>query len=245
MRIGIVGYPPQSVLSGYRGVGAEIIDLDIPRPEAPIRLADPYVPRVFCATLRTVLANALSLPLDLIIAAVGECKCDGMRFLVRILRDLDLGPVRETRNLQVEGRGTPISNGTGPLRARVDAIMEPVVTGLFPDPPPVEPHPPAGFWGVPPCDASVLDLFPEGTQILGWTRCVENGTPADLEIETFVPSGLPTIFYAQAFCQKNVLAKFLARKHNGLYVEADETISGSVRAKVEAFLALNAGGGEG
>ncbi|MHC4599280.1 MAG: 2-hydroxyacyl-CoA dehydratase family protein [Planctomycetota bacterium] len=239
MKIGIVGYPPEEVLSGYRSAGAELVDLDVPRPEAPIRLADPHMPRVFCATLRTVLANALTLPLDLIVAGVGECKCDGMRFLVEILRDLGLGPVRETRNHATEGRGTPIADGAGPLRDRVDRIMERIVTGGALEPPRPEPDPPAAFWGVPPRDASLLDLFPESTQILGWTRCVENGTPADLEVESFVPAGVPTVFFAQAFCQKNVLAQYLARKHNGLYVEADEKTTRAVRAKVEAFLALN------
>ncbi len=239
-RIGIVGHPPESVLKAYRSAGATLVDLDIPRPEAPIRLADPHVPRVFCATLRTVLANALALPLDAIVSGVGEDKCDGMRFLVRILRDLGLGPVRETRNLAVEGFGTPLCDGKGPLRARVEAVMDRVVTGVRANPPPPEPDPPAAFWGVPPCDLSLLDLFPDHTQILGWTRCVENDTPADLEVETYVPPGVPAVFFAQSFCQKNVLAKYLAGKHEGLYVEADEKVTGSIRAKVEAFLALNA-----
>jgi hypothetical protein len=239
MRIGIVGHPPEEVLSGYRSTGAELVDLDIPRPEAPIRLADPHMPRIFCATLRTVLSNALALPLDLIVAGVGEDKCDGMRFLVRILRDLELGPVRETRNHGTEGRGTPISDGAGPLRERVDRIMERIVSGEHAQPPPPEPDPPAAFWGVPPKDATLLDLFPDSTQILGWTRCVENDTPADLEVESFVPADVPTVFFAQAFCQKNVLARYLAGKHNGLYVEVDETMTRAVRAKVEAFLVLN------
>lgn len=240
MRIGIVGHPPESVLAGYRPLAEEILDLDIPRPEAPIRLADPHVPRVFCATLRTVLANALAFPLDLIIAGVGECKCDGMRLLVRVLRDLDLGPVRETRHHNADGAGTPISDGQGPLRARVDAIMGRIASGVAAHPPLPEPAPPAGFWGVPPRDASLLDLFPDHTQILGWTRCVENDTPADLEVEAYVPPDLPIVFFAQAFCQKNLLARHLAVRHEGLHVEVDETVTGSVKAKVEAFLALNA-----
>jgi hypothetical protein len=240
-RIGVVGHPPEEVLAAYRAAGAAFLDLDVPRPEAPIRLADPYLPRPFCATLRTVLANALSLELDLIVAGVGECKCDGMRFLARILRDLGVRAVRETRNLASAGAGTPLCDGTGPLRRRVDAILGRILSGVRTPPPPLEPDPPAGFWGVPPCDASLLDLFPDGTQILGWTRAVENDTPADLETETFVPDGLPTVFFAQSFCQKTALARFLARKHDGLYVDVDEKVSRAVRAKVEAYLALSAG----
>jgi hypothetical protein len=240
-RVGVVGHPPEEVLAAYRGIGAEFVDLDVPRPEAPIRLADPHLPRTFCATLRTVLANAVSLELDLIVAGVGECKCDGMRFLARILRDLGIRSIRETRNLSTEAHGTPFSDGSGPLRRRMDAIMGRILTGVRLAPPAPEPAPPAGFWGVPPCDASLLDLFPDGTQILGWTRAVENDTPADLEIETYVPRGLPTVFFAQAFCQKSALAKFLARKHGGLAVDADEKATRAARAKVEAFLALNAG----
>ena len=69
---------------------------------------------------------------------------------------------------------------------------------------------------------------------------MERDTPADLETEVYVPGGVPTVFFAQAFCQKNVLARFLARKHRGLYVEVDEKMTRAVRAKVEAFLTLNA-----
>lgn len=237
--VGVVGHPPEDVLAVHRREGARLIDLDVPRPEVSIRLADPHLPRVTCATLRTVLSNALALEPDLVVAGVGEDKCDGMRFLVRVLRDLGAAPVVETRNHAREAAGTPVSDGRGPLRARVDAIMERIVTGVRPSPPPRAEPPPAGFWGVPPCDAALLDLFPEDTRILGWTRCVENDTPADLDVETWVPPGLPTVFFAQAFCQKNLLARHLARRHGGLCVEADERVTGSVRAKVEAFLELN------
>jgi len=240
-RIGVVGHPPETVLAALRGTGAELVDLDVPRPEAPIRLADPHLPRTFCATLRTVLANALALEPELVVAGVGECKCDGMRFLARILPDLGIRSIRETRNLASKGAGTPLCDGTGPLRVRVEAIMGRILAGVRTPPPPPEPAPPAGFWGVPPCDAALLDLFPDGTRILGWTRAVENDTPADLGVETFVPPGLPVVFFAQAFCQKTALARHLAKKHGGLFVDADERITRAVRAKVEAFLELNAG----
>jgi len=55
-------------------------------------------------------------------------------------------------------------------------------------------------------------------------------------LEMYVPAGLPTIFFAQTFCPKNVIAHHLARKHDGLHVDADGVMSQPVRAKIEAFL---------
>lgn len=75
-----------------------------------------------------------------------------------------------------------------------------------------------GFWGVPPNDLEILKLFPDTTHVYGWTRCVEAGTPADLDLEMYVDENVPTVFYAQAFCAKSQLAKYLADKYNGLYV---------------------------
>ena len=72
--------------------------------------------------------------------------------------------------------------------------------------------------------------------MLGWLRCFENRTPADLNLECLVPAGVPTVFFAQTFCSKNILARHLARRHNGLYVDSDGTLSRSERAKIEAFL---------
>ena len=96
-----------------------------------------------------------------------------------------------------------------------------------------------GFWGVPPNDLSILNLFPDTTHVYGWTRCVEAGTPADLDLEMYVNPNVPTVFYAQAFCSKAQLAKYLADKYNGLYIDIDDYASSSVKAKIEAFLRLN------
>ena len=96
-----------------------------------------------------------------------------------------------------------------------------------------------GFWGVPPNDLEILKLFPDTTHVYGWTRCVEAGTPADLDLEMYVNPKVPTVFYAQAFCSKAQLAKYLADKYNGLYIDIDDYASNSVKAKIEAFLRLN------
>ena len=96
-----------------------------------------------------------------------------------------------------------------------------------------------GFWGVPPNDLEILKLFPNTTHVYGWVRCVEAGTPADLDLEMYVNPNVPTVFYAQAFCSKSQLAKYLADKYNGLYVDIDDYASSSIKAKIEAFLRLN------
>ena len=99
-------------------------------------------------------------------------------------------------------------------------------------------EPTAGFWGVPPNDLEVLRLFPDSTHVYGWTRCVEAGVPADIDLEMYVDENIPIVFYAQAFCAKSQLAKYLADKYNGLYIDIDDYASTSVKAKIEAFLRL-------
>ena len=96
-----------------------------------------------------------------------------------------------------------------------------------------------GFWGVPPNDLEILRLFPDTTRVYGWIRCVEAGTPADLDLEMFVDENVPTVFYSQAFCSKSSLAKYLADKYNGLYIDIDDYASNSIKAKIEAFLKLS------
>ena len=59
----------------------------------------------------------------------------------------------------------------------------------------------------------ILKLFPNTTQVYGWIRCVEAGTPADLDLEMYVDENVPTVFYSQAFCSKSSLAKYLADKY--------------------------------
>ena len=95
-----------------------------------------------------------------------------------------------------------------------------------------------GFWGVPPNDLSILELFPPETHVFGWTRCVEANAPADIDLEMFVEKDLPTVFYSQAFCAKSQLAKFLADKYDGLYIDIDDYATNSIKAKIEAFIKL-------
>ncbi len=242
-RIGIVGVPPRRLVAEHRGSDGEIVDLDMPQPGVRRDAAEAHVPRVYCATLRTVAANAVSLDLDLIVAAVGDGKCDGARFILGQLAGVVAAPIIAVAESDCEPRGFPICTSGLPLRRKVELIVKGVAEELTPaERAEAVPCAPAvGFWGVPPHDFAILDLFPDDTHVFGWTRCMENGTPADLELELEVDPGLPTVFFAQAFCAKNALARSLATRHNGLYVEADEAMTRSAAAKVQAFLELGAG----
>ena len=57
--LGFVGVPPKEVLDEFKELNP--IDLDIPRADISINIAHSYLPKTFCATLRTVLANAITL----------------------------------------------------------------------------------------------------------------------------------------------------------------------------------------
>jgi len=231
-RIGFAGCPPESVLAPRRG--AELIDLDNlvggvePRSES-------LLPRTTCRIIRRILDNALSLDLDEIIVDEGYGKCDSARGLAGVLEQLLDIPVIRTQNENGEGAGTPISDSNLPLFRKMELILDGLVNprelNLTP-----ESNPPAAIWGVPAADLSIYELFPDGTQVLGWTRCLENRTPSNWELETYVPGEVPTVFFAQTFCPKNIIAQQLARERDGLHVDVDAVLSQPVRAKIEAFL---------
>ncbi len=232
--LGFVGVPPKEVLDEFKELNP--IDLDIPRADISINIAHSYLPKTFCATLRTVLANAITLApyIEVFILEVGEGKCDGMRFVSQIIKELTGKRVIETRNENKKKYPTPISDSIMPLKRKIELITQTVITPIR-KPLQTGEHS-CGFWGVPPYDFSLLDLFPEDTLVLGWSRCMEAKVPADLQLETWVPEDLPVVFFAQQFCQKNALAEYLAHKYNGLYIEVDTRITTSIKAKIEAFL---------
>ena len=129
-----------------------------------------------------------------------------------------------------------ISTSNLPLRQKVELITKSVVEDTSPDLTQCKPR--FGFWGVPPNDLSVLELFPDDTHLYGWCRCVDAKAPADLELEMYVDKDVPTVFYAQAFCAKMQLAKYLANKYGGLYIDIDDIATNSTKAKIEAFIEL-------
>ncbi|MDH7481557.1 MAG: hypothetical protein QHH26_06230 [Armatimonadota bacterium] len=235
MLIGYWGCPPREVIAqaSRKHPYDEFIDLDVDLGAPPSHL----VPDAYCQIITNIVDNALHLRdrLRFIIAAVGEDKCDGGRFAALMLKDLGF-TVFEVRNPNMERRPITIATSGLPLREKVNRIMDSVCKPNRRVFSPVKPT--HGFWGVPPHDMRLLDLFPDTTHVYGWTRCVEAGVPADLDLEMQVDPGVPTVFFAQTFCAKTMLARYLAEKYNGLYIDCDGPMTHSVVAQITAFIRL-------
>jgi hypothetical protein len=239
-KVGIVGMPPLATIRVLNERAISIHDLDTPMIKADIELTAPYLPRVYCAILRTVVLNALHLSLDAIYIDVGPGKCDCALHVATVLEDMLDIPVHKTKNEDKTGFGTPISQSRIGLLQKFERITEGVKNSGQPIDNPPSCRPTAGFWGVPPRDFTILELFPDTTHVYGWTRCMENKTPADHELELQYNPDVPTVFYAQSFCAKTALARHLALKHpHGLYLDSDVTAGGSAKAKIQAFLELS------
>ena len=239
-RIGIVGVPPLEIIRRLHAEKATILDLDEPQLRIPLDVTESCIPKVYCAVLRTVVLNALHLDLDGIYIDVGPGKCDSALHVSTILDDMLDIPVVRTRNCDQQDFGVFI------CRTRMDMVekMRRITAGVR-LPTAVDRtlpacRPTAGFWGVPPRDFSLLADFPETTHIYGWTRCMENKTPAHESLERHINPDIPTVFFAQSFCAKSALARHLARLHPcALYLDCDATATASVKAKIEAFLELS------
>ena len=238
--VGIAGVPRWETIEAYLKDGYTIIDLDNPLPGAS--RDERILPRIYCPILRRVAENAFHLSrsgkLSLVLADVGEGKCDGMRYLASEFELAGI-PVLAERNTNMRGAGFPISVSDLPLRRKMELIVDTVIKPLPPGLKLRRTKPRCGFWGVPPYDFDILDLFPEGTHIYGWTRCMENKTPADLSLELSVDPDVPTVFFAHSFCQKTALAYNFARRYQGLFVEVDERLTKATVAKIEAFIKFN------
>ncbi|MCI5143972.1 MAG: hypothetical protein D3923_00255 [Candidatus Electrothrix sp. AR3] len=237
-KIGIVGLPPLEIIRQINADQDKIIDLDEPQLSLPIN-RETHLPKVYCAILRTVLLNAMNMELDQIYIDTGPGKCDCALHVATVLQYLQSIPVISTRNMDTQGFGFSISRSSLPLIEKLQSITKGVQSSH-----PSPQHPPsvptAGFWGVPPRDFSILSLFPDTTHVYGWSRCMENKTPADLELETYYNPNIPTVFFAQSFCAKTALARHLATQHpKGLYVDCNFTAGSSIKAKIEAFLELS------
>lgn len=239
-KVGIVGIPPLSVIRTLNDNNIKIHDLDARLVSESIDGTSPLLPKVYCAILRTVVLNAMHLSLDAIFIDVGPGKCDSALHVSTILKDFLNIPVIRTRNADCVGFGTPISKARNDLTEKMLSITEGVKTAT-PAPCQYKPcKPKAGFWGVPPRDFSILEPFPSTTHIYGWTRCMENKTPANEMLERYCNPKVPTVFFAQSFCAKTALAKFLADRHPmALYLDVDFHTSNSAKAKVQAFLELS------
>lgn len=238
--IGFWGYPHPDIIKKYKTAypDAEWIDLDIDFNKPKLSI----LPENYCVIIKNILNNAMALKdrLIAILAPIGKDKCDSAFFLVQILKDFGF-KVETTIFEEVLPfnmlPGTPVSKSNLPLKEKIEIITKNIVEEKNYDCLP-ETKARFGFWGVPPNDLNVLNLFPDDTHVFGWTRCVEAKNPANIELEMFVEKDVPTVFFAQTFCAKNQLAKYLSDKYNGLYIDIDGTPSNSARAKIEAFLRL-------
>lgn len=233
-KIGFWGYPDPSITENIKQEypNCEWIDLDLDfgYPDRNI------LPESYCKIIKNIINNSLEIKPTKIIAPIGKDKCDSGWFAAQLLRDLGFNVI-ETKFEQTTNRNEIVISKSGlPLYEKVDTIMNNLITPVKYNFPEVKPK--FGFWGVPPNDMEILKLFPNETHIYGWIRCVEAGTPADIDLEMYVDEDVPTVFYAQAFCSKAQLAKYLADKYNGLYIDIDDYANNSIKAKIEAFIRL-------
>src|SRR5574344_2118176 len=233
-KIGFWGYPNPEIVSHLKFdyPNAQWIDLDIDfnYPETSI------LPDAYCKIIKNVIYNSIYLKPNLIVATIGKDKCDSGWFAAKVLREKGFRVI-ESRFEDISfKKDTPICTSNLPLKEKIEKItaniINPKVENLK------QSKAKFGFWGVPPNDLSILDLFPKETHVFGWKRCVEAMAPADIDLEMYVDKNLPTVFYSQAFCAKSQLAKFLADKYDGLYIDIDDYATNSIKAKIEAFIRL-------
>ena len=234
--IGFWGYLPPDTVKEYKlkYPNHKWVDLDL-------NYANPsqnILPDTNCKIMKNIMDNCLAYKdkLEIILAPIGKDKCDNAYFASIILKDLGFNIKTFNFEHLKDRKPTPISFSNLPLADKINLITNSITEPNTMKLEYCEPR--FAFWGVPPNDFSVLDLFPNETHVLGWTHCVEAGVPADIELESFVYENVPTVFFAQSFCSKNQLAKYLANKYNGLYIDVNDFASKSVFAKVEAFLRL-------
>jgi len=234
-KIGYYGYPPDSFIKYYKERGYEFIDLDIDYNKPNVDI----LPKTTCQIIKNILTNALTYKdeIEKIIATTGKDKCDNGFFVAKILKNLGFDVIF-TENTNKIRKETPISDSILPLAEKIDLIMKSIITPISIDLKRAE-NPKFGFWGVPPNDFSILEFFPEDTIVLGWVRAVEASVPSDIDVELYVPENLKVVFFAQSFCSKSMLAKFLAEKYNGLFIDLDRNATSSIKAKIEAFIRLN------
>jgi len=197
------------------------------------------LPDTTCKIISNIMDNAIHFQneLDGIIASVGQEKCDSGRFVSRILKDMGFNVTFSTNEVYSDTKiELPISTSNLPLAEKITRITANIIKKDNTVYEYCEPK--IGFWGVPPNDFEFLKLFPNETHVFGWTRCVEAKRPADTELEMYVQEGLPTIFFAQTFCNKMQLAKYLAKKHGGLFIDVDDYATNSTKAKIQAYMRL-------
>ncbi len=234
--IGFWGYPHPELIKEHKQKfpNAIWVDFDI---DYGFEKTD-ILPDSYCAIIKNIINSAFHYKDELlvILAPIGKDKCDSGWFAYEILKDLGFNIIKSIFEESSYRCEVKISTSNLPLRQKIELITKNIYEPQNIDLTPCKAN--FGFWGVPPNDLSLLELFPNETHVYGWSRCVEAMTPADIELEMFVDKDVPTVFYSQSFCSKAQLAKYLADKYNGLYIDIDDVATNSTRAKIEAFLRL-------
>ncbi len=234
--IGFWGYPHPDVIEKYKQMLPQAVWIDLDRDYEHKDMK--MLPDSYFKIIKNIFANAFYYKNKLlkIIAPIGKDKCDSGWFASELLKEYGFDveqSVFEDFNFRKEPL---ISQSNLPLKQKFELITNSIITPYSEEIELCKPE--FGFWGVPPNDLSILELFPDKTHVYGWTRCVDAKAPADIKLEMFIDRNIPTVFYAQAFCSKTQLAKHLAEKYNGLYIDIDDVVTNSVKAKIEAFIEL-------
>lgn len=230
------GYPHPKIIEKYKRSypQAQWIDVDIDFNFAQ----QDILPESYCAIMKNIINGVFHYKDKLIavIAPIGKDKCDSGWFAAELLKDMGFPVVISSFEEKTYKHDIKISTSNLPLRQKVELITKNIYNPQTLEIKQCKAK--FGFWGVPPNDLSILELFPNETHVYGWTRCVEAMTPADIELEMHIDKNVPTVFYSQSFCSKAQLAKYLADKYNGLYIDIDDCATNSTKAKIEAFLRL-------
>ena len=236
-KIGFWGVPKPEIIEEYRlkYPNNEFVDLCMLYGAKKTSI----LPDTTCKIISNIMDNAIHFKddLDVIIGSIGAEKCDSGRFVAKILKDMGFNMVFSTNEEYKNKEITiPISTSNLPLGEKITRITANIINKDNTVYEYCEPK--IGFWGVPPNDFDFLNLFPNETHVFGWTRCVEAGRPADTELEMYVDENLPTVFFAQTFCNKMQLAKYLAKKYGGLFIDVDDYATNSTKAKIQAYMRL-------
>ncbi len=234
--IGFWGYPHPELIEKYKKMYPNAVWVDFDIDYGFIK--QDILPDSYCTIIKNIINCAVHYKekLVVILAPIGKDKCDSGWFAYEILKDMGFNVVSSIFEEKTFKRDVKISTSNMPLRQKVELITKGIYAPQVIDAEQCKAK--FGFWGVPPNDLEILELFPDETHLYGWTRCVEAMSPADIELEMYIDKDVPTVFYSQSFCSKAQLAKYLADKYNGLYIDIDDTVTNSTKAKIEAFLRL-------
>ncbi len=214
------------------------VDLDIDYNYPDLK----FIPDNYCVIIKNIYNNAFYLKDRIIkvLSPIGKDKCDSAYFIAHILKEN--GFVVEFSTFEdkcpdIKNLKLPISKSNLALKKKIELITKNIYERK--DYSYLEEIKPSfGFWGVPPNDLNILDVFPDNTWVYGWSRAVEAGYPGDWELETYFDKEIPTVFFTQSFCSKTTVAKYLANKAGGLLIDIDKIPTNSIKAKIEAFIKL-------